>query len=142
MRLEVTDHVILSIQHSRQRSHIVLLGLVVRMDQSPALVRMSIIPPIQGIPFPVLSVMLLFMVMSISRTVRYQRPMVSEEFRRGRAMVSRVLSAVVGSRVIVRHIGHQSLISLDLLVDRIVLYHSELLFGSTSIHSALLRSYL
>lgn len=53
-------------------------------------------------------------------------------------MQTRVLSAVIRAGIIVRHIRHESLVSLYLFVHRIVLYDPELLLRPTSVDSSLL----
>lgn len=67
--------------------------------------------------------------------------MIAEKLGAGRTMQRRVLSAVIRTRIVVRYIRHHCLVSFDLFVHRIVLYHTEFLFRSAPVYSPLLRPY-
>lgn len=101
----------------------------------------GIIRSLYGIPLAILPVMLLVVVMSFTWTVRYERPMVPVKLGVRRAVVSRVLPTVIRTRVVIRHVGHERLVSFYFLVHWIVLDDSKFLLRATSVYPTLLGGY-
>lgn len=130
--------IVFPIQHRRQSPHVVFLRLMVRVHQSAALVSVPrVVSPLQSVPFPVLPIMLLFVMVPFPWTVRDQGAMVPEKFGARRTVVSGILPAVIGPGIIIGHIWHQGFVSLDFLIHRVVLDHSEL-FGASPVYPPLL----
>lgn len=140
----MADDIVFSIEHGSQCSHIVLLRLMIRrMHQPPAFISMpGIIRSFYSIPLAIFPVMLLVVVMPFTWTVRDKRPMVPVKLGARRAVVSRVLPAVIRAGVVIGHVGHKCLVSFYFLVYWIVLNNSKFLLRATSVYPALLRSYL